>query len=355
MKNKKIMILWGNVPSFLARGIDELLKTDLYAITVIEQFPSNYSNQIYRFDLKHHNLEYYNLTLCNYKKEWIKEKINEFIPDVVVAPLTIGDHYELLIKYAARRNILTIGCTDHYYKNFGIDWKRYIKMKFRSWEHFNYFWVPGYKALETLIKFGLPRKKIFTGLYSCDSNLFQQIGKSRSYNYESWPKRFLFVGNYSLTKGVDTLLNAYDEYKRLSKAPWELVMVGYGELNDLVVSLNQVHNKGGRSQTEIADIMRESGCFILPSRRDHWPIVLHEAASSGLPIIATRACGNVVEIVQENYSGLLFEPEDTRRLTDLMVKIESVANEMGQNAALLARRIDSTNWLRLFTNLFSDR
>ncbi|MBV6510866.1 MAG: hypothetical protein FMNOHCHN_00344 [Ignavibacteriaceae bacterium] len=351
MAQKKIVVVWGNIPTYISRSIEEILVTGKYQILVIEQVPSNYSNQIFRFNLDNENLEYVNMTLHHYDRVKVEQKLNEFLPDLLIAPLTIKDDFAEIVKCAHRNGCITIGCTDHYFKGLTKEWKRYLRMRFRSFSHFDFFWVPGYRALTTLITYGFQRKMIFSGLYSCDSKTFQSIGKSRSYDHSSWPRKFIFVGNYSSLKGIDTLVKAYQIYKNKSRCAWSLITVGYGEMEELLNNEKGIVNMGGKKQSEIANLMMESGCFILPSRSDHWPLVIHEASSSGLPILASSSCGNVVELVQENFNGFIFEPDDYRSLANYMLRIEEVGNEMGERSSNLAKRLDSTNWIRVVSQV----
>jgi glycosyltransferase involved in cell wall biosynthesis len=91
---------------------------------------------------------------------------------------------------------------------------------------------------------------------------------------------------------------------------------------------------GSRSPAEVAERMRESDLFVLPSRFENLPAVLLEAMASGLPAVAT-AVGGVPEIVDAQ-AGLLVPAGDPQGLA---AAIESVAGRLGSfdRAGLAAR------------------
>jgi glycosyltransferase involved in cell wall biosynthesis len=101
----------------------------------------------------------------------------------------------------------------------------------------------------------------------------------------------LFVGTLIETKSPLLVLEAA---RRFPEAKFRLIgagRAGYGEVVARQVAewqLNNVTLEGGRSQSEVAQAMRESDVFLLPSRSEGLPKVTLEAAASGLPCIVFR-------------------------------------------------------------------
>jgi glycosyltransferase involved in cell wall biosynthesis len=125
----------------------------------------------------------------------------------------------------------------------------------------------------------------------------------------------LFVGRLSPEKGAAVLLDAA---ARVPDIPVRLV--GDGPLR---ASLSQssppnVTFVGQLSESEVADEYRRARFLVVPSVCfEGCPLVISEAMSHGLPIIASKI-GGLPELVVEGESGLLFEPGASTDLADRM-------------------------------------
>ena len=74
--------------------------------------------------------------------------------------------------------------------------------------------------------------------------------------------------------------------------------------------------------------------FFFPSRREGLPNALLEAASSSLPIVASKIGGNV-DIIEDNYNGLLFESGNAKKLTKkiiTLIKDKKLQKRLSKNA-----------------------
>lgn len=126
-------------------------------------------------------------------------------------------------------------------------------------------------------------------------------------------------------RGLEVVLDIIGEGNLSSQLQSHARQLGLGEA---------VRFLGSRSPAEVAERMRESDVFVLPSRFENLPVVLLEAMATGLPIVAT-AVGGVPEIVDQQ-AGLLVPPGDVERLTSA---IETVASRLGSfDRAMLAAR-----------------
>ncbi|MGG2991608.1 glycosyltransferase [Paenibacillus macerans] len=79
-------------------------------------------------------------------------------------------------------------------------------------------------------------------------------------------------------------------------------------------------------RTDIPALMNAADGYVLSSKWEGLPIVLLEAAASGLPIVATRVGGNA-EAVQDGVSGYIVEPEAPDELAGAMERIMALAPE----------------------------
>jgi glycosyltransferase involved in cell wall biosynthesis len=109
---------------------------------------------------------------------------------------------------------------------------------------------------------------------------------------------------------------------------------------------------------DVPDLMATSDALVLPSRWEGLPMVLLEAASAGLPVVATDVGGNA-EVVVDQETGLLVPPDDEAALSDAMVRVASLSAEgrhqMGRRARQLVQERYSLHavvdaWMDLYAD-----
>lgn len=109
----------------------------------------------------------------------------------------------------------------------------------------------------------------------------------------------LFAGRLSAEKGIDVLTEVA---KLLPNIPFCVAGTGDADLP----AIPSIIPVGYRNQEELKEYYEKARLFFFPSVWEEvCPMVLLEASSFGLPVVATRV-GGVAEIVEENSSGLLF-------------------------------------------------
>jgi glycosyltransferase involved in cell wall biosynthesis len=95
-----------------------------------------------------------------------------------------------------------------------------------------------------------------------------------------------------------------------------------------------VHRLGTRSSRDVADAMRRSDIFVLPSLDDSYGLVVLEAMASGLPVILTRNVG-AIDIVEDGVSGLVVPAGDDRALANAIGRLAAdpeLRSQMGRAA-----------------------
>jgi glycosyltransferase involved in cell wall biosynthesis len=132
------------------------------------------------------------------------------------------------------------------------------------------------------------------------------------------PLRLLFVGRYGQRKGCPELIAALAQ-ARAAGTDATLRFVGReeydGEERILREDVEQfgvgtvVEFAGVKEGAALADCYAEAQVLCLPSRREGVPLVLLEAMSFGLPVIATPV-GGIADYVDHEDNGLLVPPGD---------------------------------------------
>jgi glycosyltransferase involved in cell wall biosynthesis len=125
-------------------------------------------------------------------------------------------------------------------------------------------------------------------------------------------------------KGLKYLINAIPEV--IKKFPnTKFVLIGDGpnrsDFEHLVKKLYlEKHVTFLGRQKEIPKLLKSSNIFLLPSIREGFGLVNLEAMITPLPIIATKA-GGIPEVVVNKETGILVEIEDSKALTDALLRL----------------------------------
>jgi len=104
---------------------------------------------------------------------------------------------------------------------------------------------------------------------------------------------FLYVGRFSPDKDTALLLRVWMKIGERMKTPWAGVMVGDGQMTDMVEafvrhSLNVRRVPFVKKPEELADWYRAADLLIHPGRWETFGLVLLEAQGCGLPVVGFR-------------------------------------------------------------------
>jgi colanic acid/amylovoran biosynthesis glycosyltransferase len=136
------------------------------------------------------------------------------------------------------------------------------------------------------------------------------------------PFRIATAGRIERWKGLDLLLAAC----ALVEEPMHVHVFGEGSLRP---ELEAWAIREGVTATfhgwvsDVADRLAEVDLFVLPTRADNLPLVVLEAMSSAVPVVATRV-GGIPELVVNGATGILVDPED---IVELAAAIERLARD----------------------------
>lgn len=117
------------------------------------------------------------------------------------------------------------------------------------------------------------------------------------------PLRALFVGSATVTKGVPELL---ESIALLQGVPIELRLVGERAIviPDRFASHRQVEWIGAVDRDAVMEFYRSSDVLVFPTHSDGFGMAQVEAQAWGLPIVASRHCG---EVVRDGETGVLID------------------------------------------------
>lgn len=157
--------------------------------------------------------------------------------------------------------------------------------------------VPGVCAKKYMRWFGFERDAIFEGLYCTNPDRFKGGNSKRK-------RKILYVGRFEPEKNVRTLVAAWRRYKQRDGYFQSLHLVGSGSESLTPEPVFGVSVSPWLTQREIASLMREADVLVLPSRQEHWGVVLLEAALSGCVLMATDRCGAAYDLISDGRNGI---------------------------------------------------
>lgn len=297
----------------------------------------------------------------------------------IIANRTLGDNQILfgLEKYAGKFDIFH-SADPHYYYSYQLARLRQRnlinKLLLTSWEtipfnnetvyrkkfikkfskkHADIFLCYTQKAKICLVKEGINENKIKVIKLGVD------LGRFHRKQNTTKDLTLLFVGRLVEEKGI---LDLYEAFKNIKVK--KLIIVGIGPLRN---KLEQLITKDGlkrrvsidnKTYLEMPNVYQSADIFIMPSKRtktweEQYGMVLIEAMSSGLPIIAYNT-GAIAENLGS--TGILVRESDINDLSRQIIRLihdETLRYKLGKMGRKRAQDFfDSQKFAKEVTNLY---
>jgi len=146
------------------------------------------------------------------------------------------------------------------------------------------------------------------------------------------PLRVLFLGSFILRKGAAELLEAA---RALRDQPVEFHIVG---ATDLSISPADRGNPrlvfhGPISRQQVHGYFAMADVFVLPTLSDGFGLTLLEAQSHGLPVLASRRCGDVV---RNGHDGIVFDEVSGASIATAIRRLLARPSEVSALAAAVS-------------------
>lgn len=154
----------------------------------------------------------------------------------------------------------------------------------------------------------------------------------------------LFVGRFSLEKGVDILLEAIKIIKeKFSNNNLLLQMIGKGPLKEYCsnfIHKYQLPVSIIEPTYKIEPYYRQADIVVLPSRVDPFPLVMLEAGLFEKPFIGSNIDG-IAEFIRNKETGILCESANANNLAEAIRKIienEKLARTLAKNLHFIVKK-----------------
>ena len=171
--------------------------------------------------------------------------------------------------------------------------------------------------------------------------VFLSAGAEEAVPHEGF--RFVSAGNLIPSKCFDILLRAFARLRARGAKGMSLTVIGDGpeeaRLRELARTLGtdgSVTFTGRLERSAMAELYKNADAFVLASRSETFGVVLIEALSAGLPVIAARSGGP--EDFVDDSNGLLVPADDIAALADAMERMPRLAGRYDRAALAASAR-----------------
>jgi glycosyltransferase involved in cell wall biosynthesis len=173
--------------------------------------------------------------------------------------------------------------------------------------------------------------------------------------FSSDPPSIVAIGRLIVKKGFASLIRACELLVERGRS-FQCEIFGEGPLeNQLRAQIeelalqNHIQLPGPKPQHELRERLANARVFVMPSvpepegGMDNLPTVIMEAMATGLPVVSTRI-GGIPEMVIDNQTGFLVQPEDAVALAEAIEKVtndRSLGQKLGQAGYERAQKLFS--------------
>ena len=193
-------------------------------------------------------------------------------------------------------------------------------------------------AASTYIEAGVPKEKVYT--VPLGTNLpVHATSRPRS---DSPVLRFIFAGSLRRLKGIDILLDVFEQLLQ-ENVPVELTLIGGVSEPDLLhraKHLRNVMHKPFMPQEALFRDIAIHDCLILPSRFDSFGLVVAEAMAVGVPAIVSDRVGAKCIIEDHPKAGWIVSLESTQLKSQIMSLVRDRASLVKARTAAVAAAAD---------------
>lgn len=156
--------------------------------------------------------------------------------------------------------------------------------------------------------------KIFQGKTLTLHNFIDQVACEETEKKEY----VLYFGRFSTEKGLETLVKAA---QLLPNVPF--VLAGKGPLEESIPKLKNIKMVGFQTGKQLERLIREANMSVYPSEwYENCPFSVMESQMYETPVIGANI-GGIPELIQNEKTGLLFEPGNAGELAEAIKKLWS--------------------------------
>jgi len=277
-----IAVGWDGLPAYAANAVRRGLEVVEYAIPVIATKPN----------VPFKDIE----NILNQKIKWIQRDsskkwsdMNLPVPDIFFVS-GWGGVFENLIQEVHLHGGKIISMTDRTWEFTYRNLREWLKFRLVYARRVDAIWVPGKLGVKNASRYGFKKHNIYTGVYTAITDYFKS-----GFPLEERPKKFIFIGRYEPVKNINVLVDAFKEFRK-KHSDWILETYGCGSLSSKLDKEMGIRKYGFVQPELLAAKLRDARFLILPSVKEPWGLVVHEASCCGCGLILSNKIGSSFDL-----------------------------------------------------------
>ncbi len=346
---KQVVLLFSELSYYFLAGLDSINDNTEISVSVVHWSVNPEAPFEFRFP-KH--VQFFSRS--DFDDDQLSNLLEELQPDLIFCAGWLDKGYiRVLRSMNSVKRVLTM---DNQWRSTPRQQLARLASKFNFLRMFDAVWVPGEKQKTFAQKLGFKEAQIQMGFYSADLNYFNAVYQSSIRAKEKgFPHVFLYLGRYAPEKGVDMLIEAFEELKKEQDNDWKLICAGTGKLRGNYKDTKDIQHLGFVQPYDLDAPMSAAGVFVLPSTFEPWGLVVHEASAAGLPLIVTDVVGAAGQFATEENALLIDAGSKAslkQALANIMGRSDSELLSMAKASHRIAQRITPEMWAeKLFSFL----
>ena len=291
---------------------------------------------------------YISIKILFLKKYLLIKKLKKINSDIIISTRTI--HNKWVGKYANKNSIKIAQEHNHHNNN-----KKYIKKLLKSLKNINYL-MPVSKELTNFYKEKLKNKNTKVIYIPHALDIFpKKISDLKNENIIS-------VGRLSKEKGFSDLIKVFEKLY-LKDNKYKLKIIGDGSekeyLNSLILEKNlskSIELCGFKNKEELSNLLLNSSLYLMTSYTESFGLVLLEAESYGLPIVAFDSAQGAKEIIKNGENGFLIKNRNIDEMAcishDLLNNIK-LRQKLGQTGRKFSEQFKKENITKIWIDFIN--
>jgi len=280
------------------------------------------------------------------RADGLVRELERFRPDVA---LIVGWEQPAYRRcaWALRGSSLRVVCMDNQWRKTPKQLLGIASSRIYLRPYFDAAFLPGQRQKNFALRLGFSEDSIFEGFYSADVDAFRNV-PSLGNGDGGRRNAFVFAGRLVEAKGIRELLEAYEAYRESTADPWKLHVLGSGPLEGLLEGRPGVELAGFVEPARLPDYLAQASFLVLPSYRDAWAVVVHEATAAGLGCICTSVVGAADAFVRDGLNGRILRDLSPGTLAAALEWSHSLSRtrlaQVSELSRSLAMRITPNRW-----------